>query len=307
MLSVRINVPPGNHHTEKSMVEMASQTDLAYEVFISDPIPTSVTDPLPNGELFSWSPMSTTLIYGEKNAVLVDPPLTIEQTRRVGDWVEQSGKHLEHIYITHGHGDHWFGSGPLVERFPGTVVLASEDSIRLMRKQGSAEFRKEQVDNLFPGQVPPSPVLARPVPPQGILLEGNVLRSVEVGHSDTDDTTVLHVPSIGLVVAGDVVYNGVHVYLSESADGGRAEWLQALDAVERLAPRHVVCGHKNKALPDSPATIEETRQYIRDADRLLKETTSQIEFFNAMCSLHPERLNPAVVWLTATALMDAQS
>ncbi|MEV4449390.1 MBL fold metallo-hydrolase [Streptomyces mirabilis] len=286
---------------------MVSQTDLAYEVFISDPIPTSVTDPIPSGDLFSWSPMSTTLIHGERNAVLVDPPLTIEQARRVGDWVEQSGKHLEHIFITHGHGDHWFGSGPLVERFPGAVVLAGEDSIRLMRQQSSAEFRKAQWDSLFPGQIPPTPVLAQPVPPQGFLLEGNVLRSVEVGHSDTDGTTVLHVPSIGLVVAGDVVYNGVHAYLSESADGGRAKWLQALDAVERLAPRHVVCGHKNKALPDSPATIEETRQYIRDADRLLKETTSQIEFFDAMCSLHPERLNRAVVWLTATALMDAQS
>ncbi|MGW6919741.1 hypothetical protein ACWGA9_00370 [Streptomyces sp. NPDC054950] len=56
------------------MVEMVSPTDLTYEVFISDPIPTSVTDPIPNGELFSWSPMSTTLIHGEKNAVLVDPP-----------------------------------------------------------------------------------------------------------------------------------------------------------------------------------------------------------------------------------------
>ncbi|WP_330252962.1 MBL fold metallo-hydrolase [Nocardia sp. NBC_00565] len=284
---------------------MVSQADLAYEVFISDPIPTSVTDPIPNGELFSWSPMSTTLIYGENNAVLVDPPLTIEQAQKVGDWVEQSGKHLEHIYITHGHGDHWFGSGPLVERFPGAVVLAGEDSIRLMRQEGSAEFRKERWDNLFPGQIPPTPVLARPVPPQGFLLEGNTLRSVEVGHSDTDGTTVLHVPSIGLVVAGDVVYNGVHAYLSESADGGREKWLHALDAVARLTPRHVVSGHKNKALPDSPATIEETRQYIRDADRLLKEATSQIEFFDAMCSLHSERLNRAVVWLTATTLMDA--
>ena len=96
----------------------------------------------------------------------------------------------------------------------------------------------------------------------------------------------------------------MHSYLSESADGGREKWLDALDIVERLTPRHVVCGHKNKALPDSPATIEETRQYIRDADRLLKETTSRIEFFEAMCSLYPERLNPAVPWLTATALMD---
>ncbi|MEU9413479.1 MBL fold metallo-hydrolase [Streptomyces sp. NPDC048281] len=286
---------------------MASSTDLAYEVFVSDPIPTSVTEPLPNGELFSWSPMSTTLIHGERNAVLVDPPLTTEQARKVGDWVEQSGKHLEYIYITHGHGDHWFGTGPLAERFPGAVVLAGEDTIRLMRQQSSAEFRRERWDSLFPGQIPPTPVLARPVPVEGFLLEGKPLRSVEVGHSDTDGTTVLHVPSIGLVVAGDVVYNGVHAYLSESADGGRANWLEALDAVERLAPRHVVSGHKNKALPDSPATIEETRQYIRDADRLLTETTSRTAFFGAMCALHPERLNRAVVWLTATALMEERS
>ncbi|MEU3620249.1 MBL fold metallo-hydrolase [Streptomyces sp. NPDC006872] len=285
---------------------MAAQSELTYDVFISDPIPTSVTDPIPNGEMFGWSPMSTTLIQGEENAVLVDPPLTIEQAQKVGDWVEQSGKNLEHIFITHGHGDHWFGAGPLVERFPGTVVLAGEDSIRLMRQQSSAEFRSAMWDKLFPGQIPLAPALAQPVPPQGFLLEGNLLRSVEVGHSDTDGTTVLHVPSIGLVVAGDVVYNGVHAYLSESADGGREKWLQALDIVERLAPRHIVSGHKNKALPDSPDTIEETRQYIRDADRLLKESASRIEFFDALCALHPERLNRAVVWLTATALMDEQ-
>jgi glyoxylase-like metal-dependent hydrolase (beta-lactamase superfamily II) len=223
-----------------------SRTELAYEVFISDPIPTSNTEPIPTGERFFWSPMSTTLIYGEENAVLVDPPLTIEQARAVGDWVEQSGKRLEHIYITHGHGDHWFGSGPLVERFPGAVVLAGEDSIRRMRMEGSAEFRQKLWDNLFPDQIPPTPVLARPVPPHGFLLEGNALHSVEVGHSDTDGTTVLHVPSIGLVVAGDVVYNGVHSYLSESADGGREKWLSALDIVERLAPRYVVCGTRTR-------------------------------------------------------------
>lgn len=286
---------------------MVSQTELAYEVFISDPIPTSVKEPIPNGEHFSWSPMSTTLIYGHENAVLVDPPLTIEQAREVGDWVERSGKHLENIFITHGHGDHWFGAGPLLKRFPDAVVLAGEETIRLMRKQGSAEFRKEMWDALFPGQIPATPVLARPVPPQGFTLEGNVLRAVEVGHSDTDGSTVLHVPSIGLVVAGDVVYNGVHVYLSESADGGREKWLTALDTVEHLTPRHVVCGHKNKELADSPATIEETRQYIRDVDRLLEETTSRTAFFEAVCSLYPDRLNPAVVWLTANALIQQQS
>ena len=79
---------------------------------------------------------------------------------------------------------------------------------------------------------------------------------VEVGHTDTDDTTVLHVPSIGLVVAGDVAYNGVHQYLLESAHGGVDAWLVALDKVAALQPSAVVAGHKNKDLPDDPAILD---------------------------------------------------
>ena len=34
--------------------------------------------------------------------------------------------------------------------------------------------------------------------------------AVDIGHTDTDHTTCLHVPSIDLVVAGDAIYNGTH-------------------------------------------------------------------------------------------------
>ena len=117
----------------------------------------------------------------------------------------------------------------------------------------------------FPGLIPPSPVNYRTIPVDGIELEGHRLLAVEVGHTDTDDTTVLHVPSIGLVVAGDVAYNGVHQYLLESAHGGVEAWLAALDKVAALQPRAVVAGHKNKDLPDDPAIIDQTRDYLLNA------------------------------------------
>ncbi|MER5689930.1 hypothetical protein [Streptomyces sp. NPDC002205] len=94
--------------------------------------------------------------------------------------------------------------------------------------------REELWDKRFPGLIPDTPVLAEPVPAEGFLLEGNLIEAVEVGHTDTDKTTVLHVPSIGLVVAGDVVYNGVHQYILEGGDGGLQEWLLALDRVAAL-------------------------------------------------------------------------
>ena len=134
-------------------------------------------------------------------------------------------------------------------------------------------------------------------------MESQRLIPIEVGHTDTDDTTVLHVPSIGLVVAGDVVYNGVHQYLLESAGGGMGSWLQALNKVAALHPRTVVAGHKNKDLADDPKTINETRDYLLDAQRLLAGTPSPDDFFNQMIRLYPDRLNVGPVWYSALALL----
>lgn len=121
----------------------------------------------------------------------------------------------------------------------------------------------------FPGLIPDSPVVYRPVPAGGFSLEGHRISAIEVGHTDTDDTTVLHVPDLGLVVGGDVVYNGVHQYLLETPGGGFDSWLAALDLSESLEPRAVVAGHKNRDSPDDPAIIDETRQYLRYAQELL--------------------------------------
>ena len=153
----------------------------------------------------------------------------------------------------------------------------------------------------FPGLIPPSPVNYRPIPVDGIELEGHRLLAVEVGHTDTDDTTVLHVPSIGLVVAGDVAYNGVHQYLLESAHGGIEAWLAALDKVAALQPRAVVAGHKNKDLPDDPAILDQTRDYLLNARRLLAEKLSPRDYFDEMIALYPDRLNVGPVWYTAVA------
>jgi hypothetical protein len=71
---------------------MISQSEITYDVFISDPIPQAVATLLPNGDHQMWSPMSSTLIYGSTEAVLIDPPLTIKQTEALADWVERFGK-----------------------------------------------------------------------------------------------------------------------------------------------------------------------------------------------------------------------
>jgi glyoxylase-like metal-dependent hydrolase (beta-lactamase superfamily II) len=157
-------------------------------------------------------------------------------------------------------------------------------------------------DKLYQG-IPESPVTAVPVPDDRFTLEGHDLVIVEVGHTDSDDTSVLHVPDLGLVVAGDAIYNRVHMYLGQSAVGGFGPWRDAIDKVEALEPRHIVCGHQNKQLDDNAErTIAETRQYLDDADELLRSESTAVDFFHAKIERYPDYLGRMVLWVSASAL-----
>jgi glyoxylase-like metal-dependent hydrolase (beta-lactamase superfamily II) len=276
---------------------------LQHKLFVSGQIPQSGRGPLPDGSTRMWSPITSTLITGQHDAVLVDPPLTKTQAAEVGDWIVASGRKLRQIYITHGHGDHWFGAITLLQRFPAVTVLATEGTSKLMATQNQPQFRADFWDRVFPGQLPTGEVDVCVVDPVGFELEGVGLRPIEVGHTDTDATTMLHVPQIGLLVAGDAVYNGVHLYLTESGGAtGIDEWLAALDIAEALSPVTVIAGHKDPHAADAPAQIPATRQYLTDARRLLESSDSAASFYAAMLALHPDRINPGALWGAAITL-----
>ena len=273
-------------------------TRLAYDVFVNDPpLQDGV---LPNGEPKRFSPMASTLIYGRDDAVLTDPGLTEDQARVLGDWVAAKGRNLTDIFITHGHGDHWFAAGLLAERF-GARVVASAGTIAQMH--GGVATRPLLWDKLYPGMIPPSPVTAVTVPDDRFTLEGHDLVIVEVGHTDSDDTSVLHAPDLGLVVSGDAVYNGVHMYLGQSAVSGFGPWRDAIARIEALAPRHIVTGHQNRQLDDDATrTIAETRQYLDDAEDLLRTEDTAEGFFSAKIERYPDYLGRLILWVSARAL-----
>jgi glyoxylase-like metal-dependent hydrolase (beta-lactamase superfamily II) len=230
--------------------------------------------------------------------------MTSDQARVLGDWVAAHGRNLTDIFVTHGHGDHWFAAGLLAERF-GARVVATEGTIAQM--QGNVAARPLLWDKVYT-DIPPSPVTAVAVPGNRFTLEGHDLVIVEVGHTDSDDTTVLHVPDLDLVVAGDVIYNGVHMYLGQSVTvGGFGTWRAAIDTVESLKPRHIVAGHQNKTLDDDAARqIAETRQYLDDAEELLRTESTAVGFFDAKVERYPDHLGRTVLWAGARGLYDVR-
>ena len=261
-----------------------------------------ITRDLPPGkDQWTWVPTSATLIFGQRDAVLVDAFLTVEQATKLVEWVAASGKNLTTIYATHGHADHFFGIGALLSCFPNARAMATPDVVKSMRQQASPDYVSSFWGARYPGQIPERLVIAEELEGNVIQLEGHDLVVVEVGHTDTDHTTCLHVPSAGLVVAGDAAYNDVHPYLAESSVETRREWIAALDTIESLKPRAVIAGHKKPEKSDSPRIIEETRQYIRDFEHLVRMTTKARELYHEMLQLFPNRANPGSLWGSARA------
>src|SRR6202795_693647 len=176
---------------------------LRWDVFLAPSIPTITSDLPPGEKQRPWPPISSTLISGERDAVLVDAPITVEQARDLANWVVASGKNLTTIYATHGHGDHFFGTSTVLERFPGARFVARPDVIKVMREQASPESLATFWNPRFPGQISSHLAIAEELAGNVINLEGHDLISVPLGFTDTANTTCLHVPSIGLIVAGD--------------------------------------------------------------------------------------------------------
>ncbi len=285
------------------MTEVETQDiPLNWDVFVTPGIPTVTSDLPPGTEQRLFSPISATFIYGQRDAVLVDALLTVEQARALGEWVEAHGKHLTTIYATHGHGDHFFGASTLLQRFPRARLVATPDVVKTMRQQASPQYLASFWTPRFPGQIADQLVLAEELTGNVIDLEGHALVVVPLGHTDTDNTTCLHVPSVGLVVAGDAAYNDVHLYLAESNAHTRREWIAALDTIESLHPRAVIAGHKRADRDDGPRIIEETRQYIRDFDRIAQNTKTARELYEQVLALYPDRVNPGALWTSARAL-----
>src|SRR6185295_15684282 len=111
-----------------------------WDVFVTPGLPIVMRDMPPGVNEARFQAMASTLIHGERDAVLVDAFMTVEQADALADWVAAKRKNLTTVYITHGHGDHWFGVGTLLERFPHARAVATPEVVGVMRSNASPEI-----------------------------------------------------------------------------------------------------------------------------------------------------------------------
>ena len=264
----------------------ATQSALKYDVFTAPEKP-FVAPPPTLGDAPAWDPTTSTLIFGARDAVLVDPLMTVPEATALADWVELHDRNLTTIYITHGHGDHYLGLPVVLDRFPDARAAATTRTVAHMQQPGTRAL-DSTLRARFPGQIADTIPLPEPLDSPVIQLEGSAIEVIETGHTDTVDTTSLYVPGLGLIVSGDVAYNHCHVYVGATTPDIRAEWIAALDRLAALSPAAVVCGHKDPTQGNPPTVLADTRGYLEYYGQLCQAGVPDLDLFDAMVNRYPD-------------------
>ena len=203
---------------------------------------TGLIPPMSTGEP-TWPATSVSLISGERGAVLIDAVLAPEDAGRVAERIRATGKNLTTIYITHGHGDHFFGLTTLLAAFPDARAVTTAAVVPGAQEQLSPDLMKFW-NAILPGQIPEHPIVPDALDGDVIDLEGHQLHIITVGQADTAPSTIVHIPDLDAVIAGDVAYNGIHQWLADTDHEKRMQWIASVEQVEALDPAVVVASHK---------------------------------------------------------------
>ena len=264
-----------------------SRPPLSYDVFVAPSKPFAAPPPR-FGDPQAWDPVTSTLIFGARDAALVDALMTVREATALADWVALHDRRLTTIYITHGHGDHYLGLSVLLDRFPTARAVATAATVEQMRTQTTPQVLNNGDRARYPGQIADTIALAEPLDAGHFELEGRPLVVIETGHTDTLDTTSLHVPDLGLIVSGDVAYNHCHMFVGATTPASRAEWIAALDQLAALNPAAVVTGHKDPTRGNPPSVLSESRGYLEYYGQLREAALSEQDLFDAMVSRYPD-------------------
>jgi glyoxylase-like metal-dependent hydrolase (beta-lactamase superfamily II) len=253
-------------------------------------VPFAAPELIPAGKFPS---VTATLISGPSEVVLIDALHLKEEVQELGDLIERTGKKLTTIYLTHDHADHYLGAGPLMERFPDARFVALPHVIESMKETAESQGAEWYV--LFGDQVVPKGPLPEPLEGDTLYVDGSEIKIIPVKQADVHPSTIVHIPEIDVVVAGDSIYNEVYPMLALSTRAEWEDWLNTIDVVESLNPKMIVAGHRRPDGDDYAVEtmISQTRAYIQDFIAAYEVAASVEELVGTMMAKYP---NHGGVW-----------
>ena len=230
--------------------------------------------------------VNSVIIEGEHEVMLVDAQLTKTNAERVLEEIKATKKPLSIVYITHEHADHFLGLEVFKEAYPGARIIATStvvDRINMVYQEKIDKWKK------ILGSSATSHVVAiEKFDGKFVEFEGSEIEVIKNIQGDTDENTMLWIPGQRILIAGDVLFNNMHVYTAETDSEAREKWLNSLQKIRDLKPLIVIPGHSKVGAPvDASTAVDFTENYLLVFEEELKKAKDSDSFINAMKEKFP--------------------
>lgn len=230
-----------------------------------------------------------TLVKGRERAVLIDAPFTRADAHRIVAGLLESRKVLETIFITHDHPDHFFSLEVITDAFPEARVVAAPQVVDDIWK--SIPLKLKRWGPLLGRNGPRHPIAPTALTENHFELEGHRFEVLGPMQGDHAHSTAVWIPEIKTLVAGDLLFNEMHLWLGEARKPERLAWAQSVEKLAALGAVRVVAGHKKPGLPDDASAIVYTRRYLQVFEQAASTSKTSTELSAKIRAAFPNTID----------------
>ena len=237
---------------------------------------------------------NSVIIEGAHEVMLVDAQLTKTGAERVLQEIKETKKPLSIIYITHEHADHFLGLEVFKEAYPRVRIISNSAVVDRINKvyQDKIDKWKKILGTGATSHV----VAIEKLDASFIKFENSQIEVLKNIQGDTDENTMLWISGQRILIAGDVVFNNMHVYTAETDGKARGKWLNSLNQIRELKPSVVIPGHSKVGAPlDASAAVDFTENYLLVFEEELNKAKDPDGLINAMKERFPSADLPLAI------------
>jgi glyoxylase-like metal-dependent hydrolase (beta-lactamase superfamily II) len=252
----------------------------------------------------SMFPVSSGLITGQNDAVLVDAQFQRNDAEALVQKIKASGKKLTTVYVSHSDPDYYFGLDVIQAAFPDAKIVATPQTVAAI--QASKDGKLAHWGPILKDNAPKALVVPQPLTGDSLELEGRKIQVVGLD-GPTPERSFAWIPSLKAVVGGIPVSANIHVWIADTqTPASRADWLKTLARIEALHPKTVVPGHylpnADGSAPYTLASVKFTRGYLQAFETEAKKAKDSAALVAAMKKRYPKLQDTSSLELSAKVI-----
>ena len=237
--------------------------------------------------------ITSTLIEGEKEAILINAQFTRSEALRVAADIIESGKTLKTIFISYGDPDYYFGLQVLKQYFPQVEIIATPETVKHIADTQALKLR--YWGEKYGNNAPTATIVPQSFSGKTLSLEG---KSIEI--KGQDERTFLWIPELKAVVGGNLVSSGIHVWTADTPTAqDRQKVQQGLAQIQALNPKIVIPAHMAADAATGMQAVNFSQSYLKHYEQAVKHSKNAAQLVQKMQAQYPQFKQTATLELGA--------